>query len=167
MTTFFKQTLGDDTRIPFAATLLSIVGLLPFLVLSAFSASSLSDGTTGKLFIGMLVDYGAVILSFLGGIRWGAALTEPNPRAQAFALAMSIIPSLIGWAALLYFVYRAQAVAPLMLLIVGFLTQGVWDLVGARRGALPRWFAQLRAPLTIIVVACLAGAAWAIPQNLR
>ena len=45
--------------------------------------------------------YGAVILSFLGGIRWGAALRGIGASQRRFDFAISVIPSLAGWAALL------------------------------------------------------------------
>jgi hypothetical protein len=165
MTIVSTQPLGDDTRIPYAAGALAIAGLLPFLGLSASCATG---GTawfgSGQQLVGAEIGYGAVILSFLGGIRWGAALNESNAVVQSFGLAMSVIPSLIGWAALLYFAVRAQPIAPLTLLIAGFIAQGLWDLVGARRGALPRWFARLRLPLTVLVAACLATTALTVPQ---
>jgi hypothetical protein len=168
MTIFSKEPLGDDTRIPFAATLLSVAGLLPIIALSLLIASyPLATPATGRLILSALISYCAVILAFLGGIRWGAALTESNRAAQAFALAMSVIPSVIGWTSLLFYAYRGQGLAPLTLLAAGFVTQALWDLVGAQRGILPRWFAKLRAPLTIIVVTCLVGTALTLPQDLR
>jgi len=165
MTILSTEPLGDDNRIPKAAMALALAGLLPFLGLSALCVANVaSSPTAGQLLVGAEIGYGAIILSFLGGIRWGAALSEPNKTAQAFGLAMSVIPSLIGWAALLDEAYRSQPIAPLTLLAAGFITQGVWDLVGARQGALPRWFARLRLPLTVIVVASLATTAFSLPQ---
>jgi len=166
MTILSSEPLGDDARIPNTAMALAVAGLLPFLGLTALSAAGLAaPQAAGQLLAGAEIGYGAVILSFLGGIRWGAALSEPNKTAQAFGLAMSVIPSLIGWAALVYDAYRAQPMAPLALLVAGFITQGLWDLVGARRGLLPRWFARLRLPLTFIVVVCLAITAFMLPQS--
>jgi hypothetical protein len=165
MTIVSTEPLGDDPRIPHAAMALALAGLLPFLGLSALSVTGAAAlPGAGPQLVEAEIGYGAVILSFLGGIRWGAALTEPNKVAQSVGLVMSVIPSLISWAALLYFAYRAQPIAPLALLVAGFITQGVWDLVGARRGALPRWFARLRLPLTVIVIACLATTAFTLPQ---
>jgi hypothetical protein len=48
-----------------------------------------------------------------------------------------------------------------VLLLIGFLVQGSWDVQSAQRGELPAWFATLRALLTagavIAIVAALAA----------
>ena len=49
--------------------------------------------------------YGAVILSFLGGIQWGLAIRNSDGNARTRQgltpiLTVSIVPSLIGWTGL-------------------------------------------------------------------
>jgi len=56
-------------RIPTPVLVLGLAGLLPFFV-SAFLSFG-SDEKTAALGLLSLGTYGAVILSFLGGIRWG------------------------------------------------------------------------------------------------
>jgi hypothetical protein len=67
-------------------------------------------------------------------------------------------------ALLLQMIYAAlilPSVAGLVLLLIGFLVQGSWDVQSAQRGELPAWFATLRALLTagavIAIVAALAA----------
>jgi hypothetical protein len=110
-----------------------------------------------------LPGYGAVILSFLGGIHWGMAIAGPvAPPATATAagrrlgrrLAWSVVPSLVGWAALL-----VPPVAGLFVLAAAFAVQLGIDLRATKRGAAPAWYPRLRVPLTLVVVASLAVAA--------
>ena len=51
----------------------------------------------------LLLSYGAVILSFLGGLHWGRVITSPNPnkRSDSAWLIWSVCPSLLGWMTLL------------------------------------------------------------------
>jgi len=167
MTIFSRETIGEPRHIPAMAVVLSLAGLLPFIGLTFLLFAAPRPTANTSLALAALIGYGAVILSFLGGIRWGATLGERNSSAQALALGVSIIPTIVGWSAILLLSARGQAFAPLSLLIAGFLTQGLWDLVGARSGALPQWFARLRLPLTLIVIVCLIVAATLVPESLR
>jgi hypothetical protein len=45
--------------------------------------------------------YGAVILSFMGGVRWGRALRWRQPARAAEQMILSVAPSLACWLALL------------------------------------------------------------------
>ena len=141
-------------KIPSAALWLGLAGLIPFwLPLIPLYGSGMIGPDRALL---LLMVYAAVILSFLGGIRWGAALKLPRGPLQSTLLAFSVVPSLAGYAALLL-----PSVAGLVLLLSGFLLQGVWDVQSAQRGELPAWFATLRALLTsgavIAIVAALAA----------
>jgi hypothetical protein len=167
MTILSSETIGEPKRIPAMAIVLSLAGLVPFVGLTGLLFATPRPIANTSLALTALVGYGAVILSFLGGIRWGTTLGERNSSAQSLALGGSIIPALIGWSAILLLSARGQAFAPLSLLIAGFVAQGLWDLVGARSGALPQWFARLRLPLTLAVVACLIVAAVLVPESLR
>ncbi len=42
-----------------------------------------------------------MILAFLGGVHWGFALPEPSGRADRARLGLGVVPSLVGWVALL------------------------------------------------------------------
>ena len=61
--------------VPMGAVILGVAGLIPFLGFAALSVAG-NDGGLGTLGLSprtILSAYGAVIASFLGGIRWGAA----------------------------------------------------------------------------------------------
>lgn len=141
------------TTVPWGAVLLGIAGLIPFLGFAALSVS----GTDGGLnVIGLsprtiLSAYGAVIASFLGGIRWGAAAARGLGGTDYL---IAIVPSLVAWAAL-------AAPPPWDLRILGglVLLWGVIDQDLARRGLAPVWMGRLRLGLSGIAGAALLVAA--------
>ncbi len=137
-----------QSRIPSAALWLGPLGLVPFLAGALAPWLLPAEGLPEADFA--LVGYGAVILSFLGGVHWGLAAPEGRPRQLGF----SVLPSLVGWLALL--VANLYAVGPaLWLLAAAFATLLPGDLLAAGRGLAPGWYPRLRLPLTLVVVACL------------
>ena len=97
-----------SNRLPPSAVVLGVLGLIPFVALG-ISAQAAGEDAESQRYLLALLGYGAVVLAFLGGVHWGFVLSptalaegasEP-PRRDAFRLAMGVLPSLIGWAALL------------------------------------------------------------------
>lgn len=146
-----QNTSDDQMRI--AAWVLAVGGLIPFWALSLF----LLAADSGELYERLaLVGYGATILAFLGGIRWGAAIIQDSHQtgARRVTLTLSVLPSLAGWLTLLM-----PAFIALMVLIACFILQWVWDYLSVRRGSLPAWFGTLRTAITVgAVVALTIGA---------
>jgi len=147
---------ADRRRIPGAAAWLGGLGLIPFVTLSIASVTGLPQLPFDARLA--LIAYGAVILSFLGGVHWGIALSPDGIRLGAgrtdgMRLLIGVLPSLIGWSACLFLPSGG-----LLLLIVGFLLQALIDLRSSSRGALPAWYPRLRLPLTLVVVASLGAA---------
>ena len=87
-----------DTRIPASALLLGLAGLIPFFAGAAaqFHALPLLDAEAG---LKLVVIYGAIILSFLGGIRWGTAIGPYDTGRQSLEFSASVHGSLAGLAA--------------------------------------------------------------------
>jgi hypothetical protein len=101
--------------------------------------------------IGLLI-YGAVILSFLGGIHWGMEMTRHaslEGRNSSWRLGVSVLPSLAAWTAL-----ALPGDYSLLGLCAGFAGMLAYDLYAARCGDVPAWYPKLRIPLTFVV--CLA-----------
>ena len=99
--------------------------------------------------------YGAVILSFLGGIQWGLAIRNSDGNARTRQgltpiLTVSIVPSLIGWTGLV-----VEELLGFGLLIIGFVLVLISDVRAVNKGIAPRWYLRLRYPLTAIVISCL------------
>ena len=138
--------------VPTAAAWLGGLGLVPFVGLSI--ASQAIEGNLKTAALRGLLAYGAVILSFLGGIHWGAAMTrsisQTDHGIDAGRLCISVVPSLAGWASLLI-----DARYGLALLAVGFAANLLLDIRSTRLGLVPPWYRRLRQPLTMIVVVAL------------
>jgi hypothetical protein len=84
-----------SSRPPAARTawLLGLAGLIPFAAASATRAAGPPE-LAGPALLALLA-YAAVILSFLGGVRWGAELSAERPSPAVIAL--SVLPSLAAW----------------------------------------------------------------------
>ena len=125
-------------------------GLIPFvgLAVTLWLAPSWSWSMAGVALLG----YGATISSFLGAIHWGLVMCE-GPAQPVPSLLCGVVPSLLGWLALLL------SGAPGLLLIAALL----WacfavDWVLYPRYQLHAWLA-MRLRLTLVAsISCLAGA---------
>ena len=74
-------------------------GLIPF-VGCALAMLLFNEAAARELIGRVLLGYGAVILSFLGGVHWGLVLLQ-RPAAAMRLLAVGVLPALVGWASLL------------------------------------------------------------------
>jgi len=133
--------------------MLGFGGLIPFVVLSALTLVG-PDSWRDWVSTG-LIAYGAVILSFLGGITWGLAVTRQQLRDPLYLASMA--PFFAAWAALLL-----PRLIGLVVLMVAFLGALVNDFLLKRAGLSPGWFFTMRLVLTAVVVACLAVAAFGL-----
>ena len=143
------SVLRNLPNIPKAALWLGFLGLTPFFVgagVSVASSSSLNEAA-----LQALLAYGAVILSFLGGVRWGLVIASTDPAAMLGPLFVSTVPALLGWVALLVPVSTG-----LMMLALSFAAMLVADL---RFSIAPNWYRLLRLPLS-------AGAIFALLTGL-
>ena len=131
--------------IPRAAAALGYGGVVPFAALAAVFAFG-PDAAAQRSLDGFLI-YGAVILSFLGGIRWGAA--SGAIREHGRTLTIAIAPSL--WAALA--LWWPDPAASAWALMAGFVLMGVADWLRPGVGV-PAWMRPLRVRLTLAVVLC-------------
>ncbi len=147
-------------RLPALAILLGVAGLIPFLACGLFAVSV--AGPLANTWLLALIFYGAVVLSFLGGVHWGLALAAPEPdptlgdaaRHDRLRFGLGVLPSLIGWAALLSTVLIAPELA-LAVLIAGFCAAVVTETRLARSELLPGGYLWLRWALSVVVVAVL------------
>lgn len=141
----------SGARVPTPARVLGLGGLLPF-ALGAVMVWCPVEAMAG-LGVRLLGAYGAVILSFLGGVRWGRLLGDEPRLERWLPLTLSVLPSLVAWAALLL-----PAGAMFALLAVGLVLQYLIDRDAAESGELPAWYGRLRLTLTIgAVTAVLSG----------
>lgn len=125
-----------------SARLLGLAGLLPFLATLLLTLLARNEQQRA-LALQAFVAYAAVILSFLGGIRWGAALSAPTPRQ--FGLA--VLPSLLAFGLLLL---PPRDALPLFALC--FAVVGGFDVLRRADAHWPGWFRALRLQLSVAVV---------------
>lgn len=128
-------------------------GLLPFIGLAVWMGL---DRSRAPVWSDALVGYGAVILSFVGALHWGFAMTAPagSPPGAADwrrrAYVWSVMPALLAWPATFL-----VGGLPSVLLLVGFAVHLVQDIRLAGPAGLPAWYLPLRWRLTVVASACL------------
>lgn len=137
--------------VPHMARLLGFLGLIPFLA-GGLGVWLPALGDLRFALPIMVLAYGALIASFLGGVRWGAAMQNDNPESQPRHLVIAIMPSLVALVAFLLPMPQAFG-----LLIILFTAQAVLDVTGAQNGDLKGWYTPLRLWLTVIACASMAS----------
>ncbi len=150
---------GQSNRIPESAAALGYAGALPF-VLAAAGVWML-DESARPTAIAVLLGFALMILSFMGGVRWGLAMRfEGGPTFPQ--LLISVIPAAIAFVVYLTGVFWGQTgpvlIAQFVILIVAFAGLLWSDFLATRQGEAPSWYPGLRVPLTILVEASLVAA---------
>lgn len=143
------------------ATLIGNLGLVPLFVLAIGLWLPWSGMTLLRLQLA-LVGYAAVVLSFLGAVHWGLALANPGldkPKAWN-ALGWGVIPSLLGWLALLMLLLGVPGAVVFGFLIGDLLLVRVVDgqLMKLYSTPVAPWYLSLRTRLTLGAALCLFAA---------
>jgi len=142
---------ADQAGPSFLAQRLGLGGLIPFVGLAvALWVVWPGDWPLARM---SLLGYGATISSFLGAIHWGLMMRE-GPVQHVPSLLWGVVPSLLGWVALLL------GQLPGLLLITALL----WACYAVDRVLYPRYQLQawlpMRLRLTLVAsISCLVGAA--------
>ena len=135
-------------RLPLTLTLASAV---PFVALSVAVSARMFDDN--GFVIHTLLTYSAVILSFLGGIHWGIAVSSysHDKKTANMLITESVLPSILAWGVLLHAPLHIQ------LLVLTVLFTFVWaiDSVLVGRKIVPLWFFEIRCIITPVVVVSL------------
>lgn len=138
---------------------LAYAGLIPFFLMML--GTWLADPAWMDDFIRGQLAYAIVILSFLGGVHWGAVMLsqELSLTDTKKALLWSVTPSIIAWSATLFGGFGFAV------LMAGFIAAWQVDKRLFARYGMPGWLIPLRLRLTVAVVLMLA--ATVIGANLR
>jgi hypothetical protein len=140
---------ADDRSVPRTVLAWGLAGLIPFLGLPLLAVSIPALSGWSDKALGL---YAAVILSFLGGARWGRAVSETAPDPRLIALSMA--PSVAAWGLVL--LPAGHSGLQLAGLAGALVLHLLWDLRSQR---LPDWYPRLRLILTAGAVAGLAAGA--------
>lgn len=151
MTKPFNPADSFKSIIPPIVKWLGYGGLLPFVV-SAFAVWA--DSINSSLWRGALIAYGAVILSFVGALHWGLAMSQSDMTAhqRTHYFVWSVVPALMAWFALLMTSKYASIV-----LVVGFLIHFWQDRRLVQVTNLPAWYLPLRLRLTFVASLALVS----------
>jgi hypothetical protein len=84
-----------------------------------------------------------VILSFVGGIRWGIAVTMEDQERARREYAIAVIPSLLAWLVLLLPPHWQLGTLAALVIVVGLFDYGM-----VCREDAPEWHGRLRLILT-------------------
>jgi hypothetical protein len=138
--------MQDTTQTRTLAWKLSLAGFLPFAILSLVLFATGGGNTLFPPLFDIFKIWSAIILSFLGGIRWGLAIAYAPGEPRN--LVLSVIPPILAWIAVLL----PDAYTVLVLMVL-FCAQGAWDNFYAGSGHVQPWYGSLRMVLTLLVVA--------------
>jgi len=139
-------------KVPAAAARLGYAGLLPFFAGAILTMPLAGDLRSWGAIV--LMGYGAIILSFMGGVHWGAAMMRDDLTTEA--LGKSVAPSLVALLAIL-----VGGSPGLVILALGFAGLLAWDERETKIGHVPAWYPYLRRPLTALVTLSLMTGALA------
>jgi hypothetical protein len=132
--------------VPAAVLIYGVLGVIPFLAPPVAGVVFPAVRATAG---GVLAAYGALILSFLGGARWGLAVGRPAPPVGVVSLAM--LPTLVG----LGLLSGTSGAVRLFGLAAALAAHWIWDV---RAADVPAWYPRLRTLLTVgAVVGLVAG----------
>jgi hypothetical protein len=146
------MSVASDSRLPPGMLLLGWSGLLPF---AGAIALALAAPQSRALAVSAFIAHGAVILSFPGGARWGSGLIT---GAAPLRFVDAVLPSLIGFAALVFLHNPPIALGPLA---AGF---AIWLVCDLRD---PTWSpAYRRMRLGISVAVLVLHALWLAVQSV-
>jgi len=135
---------------PKPALYIGFSGLLPFV--SAPLAMAAAGSFCPQVAYAQVV-YGACIVSFLGGARWGFAIPEGSPaRPDWKNLGNSVVPSLVAWLALLC---RDNVTEGALLVLMGLGLSLHYDLT--LLPGYPAWFKAMRTVLTLVATFSLVA----------
>jgi len=138
-------------QIPQTALVLGLAGLIPFIATA--TACWLLDNELQTKAHFTLGAYGAVILSFLGGVKWGVLVNDKTNLEKWGPIVLSVVPSIVGWFALLLPVIATLAVLSGIMVL-----QYYFDIESVKEKKLPPWYGRLRTILTTgAVISLLAG----------
>ncbi|MFP3943776.1 MAG: DUF3429 domain-containing protein [Alphaproteobacteria bacterium] len=172
-----ENSNGDFSRpIPQAAAAFAYAGALPFVVtafLCWYPVDTFDAGSLARTSVETMLGFSVVILSFMGGVRWGiAAGAAGGPRFSH--LLVSIVPPAVAWLAMVLasdwmYSYAGwfdqfapnlldnwRHAAQLIMMIAAF-----WILLMSDRrlkDELPAWYLGWRVPWTVLVeLSLIAG----------
>jgi len=132
--------------LPRAALRLGFLGLAPLAITALLTLSQ--HANTARLGVLAFSLYGAVLLSFLGGVRCGIEIMRAPQGPNGLRLFFSALPGLAGWTLTMFMLAFPAGIGAAAVFSGLFAAQYVWDHRSARDAAAPDWYPVLRQVLT-------------------
>ena len=123
---------------------LGYLGLVPF-VLGAFLALIVREDAHPYVLLA-LSGYGAVIISFLGGIHWGLGMRSDAPSHDHFIWAVT--PAIVAWIAVIMPAFAGLVIQGVMLVVCYLVDRKTYPEHG-----MSAWL-TLRFRLTLVAALC-------------
>ena len=143
-----NKEIGGFHKSTSAPWCLGISGLIPFITPPLLMYT---QNVTCPELIEYQLYYGAVILSFLGGVRWGMAVTPGSPIPGNWSqYSWSVVPSLIAWGGLML----PDTYPGIASVIFGI---GMTCYNDLRQTGYPSWFKGLRILLTTVAILSMSS----------
>jgi len=162
MRTIANAMFKKSKDMPLSVVILSVLGLLLFL----FLALSISLGTRVLALNAylLLIQFGALILTFVAAIQWGFGLTAVTRQISTptWWFPTTLLPMILAWLALAI----PEPISKILLLAAGFAIAFLLDTISHSRGYAPPWYKRLRKFLTLGVLVSLAVALFATQASL-
>jgi Protein of unknown function (DUF3429) len=132
---------------PAIAILLSVLGLVPFVVFAYGALGQVPEAASRMLV--SLIDYAALILGFAGGVHWGLALL-PSALRPTVRFGAGAVPLVVAWVALV--LMQDHLFVALALLILGYLATVLTEHRAAQRLLVPQGYVWMRWGFSIVAV---------------
>jgi hypothetical protein len=136
--------------------ILAVLALLPFPISAGIYGYGPPEAAREA--VTLLLTWSAMVLSFLGGVRWGLESGRAEPRAARLALA--VLFAVVAWALLLAR-WRLQLAWTLTAYLVAFMLQWLSD------HATPDTAARFPRLSTVVTAAACISLAVAIDQAIK
>lgn len=145
---------GRTDPAPQAVLAYGLLGIIPFWSLPL---SALLTPNWAGVVAAVEAVYAALILSFLGGARWGLAVRDASPNPVVVGLAMT--PTLAGLAVLVF--THGEMRLQLLGLAAALTLSWAWDFTARD---LPPWYVRFRTGLTLGAIGGLCLGALQVAQ---
>lgn len=149
-----RNEIEAGIHIPFVALWGGLLGLIPFWGLALLG--TFNERVPSIVLFNYLANYSALIVSFLGAIWWGLALSQSNVQLRNFMFGWSLAPCVSAW-----FTLGLPTATALFVFAFLLVLQLLMDYVFLwRTRTVSYWLWCLRRLLTVLAVPALLMAAF-------
>lgn len=148
---------GVRRRVPIAPMLLGAAGLLPPVLAIMVRLAAGGDAPLSGTALRLAILYAMLILSFLGGIWWGAGAAKAPPERQSAIFVLAVAPSIV--ALLLFVLTGPLPLVATILLAVVIAISPLADAWLCAMDLMPGWWMRLRVTLSLLLAALVLALA--------